>query len=246
MRLRRSGLNPEPGGDPALVLDGVSLALARGSRLAILGPSGGGKTSLLRLLTCLATAEAGAVEVFGRPVDAWPIAELRQRAVFVPQAPQLLLSEGSVRDELLVALGWRGRAASDDALREALAVVGLALDLARPARELSGGQLSRLGLARALLLEPELLLLDEPTASLDVRTARELLARLGEWAQARGVTLAAVTHALDDAEALGAEGVVLLEGRVYGPYSGAALAQRAVGDPAVAAFLGQVAGEGAS
>lgn len=245
VRLTRAGLGAEPGGEAELVFAGLDLSLERGGALVVLGPSGGGKTSVLRLLNRLANAEGGAVEVLGRAVTAWPIGELRRRALFVPQVAQLLTDEGTLADELRAPLAWRGRAADDSALQAALQAVGLELPLERPARELSGGQLGRLALARALALEPELLLLDEPTGALDVRTARELLGRLGAWAREQGVTLVLVSHRPQDAASLEAQAVVLLEGRIYGPFPGVELAAGDVDDPAVAAFLGSVAEEGA-
>lgn len=221
-------------GDRA-VLRGVSLAVEAGGALALLGESGGGKSTLLKLLDRLVEPSAGAVRVLGRAVADWPIAELRRTAVYVGQQPQLL-TQGTVADELRLPLRWRGATADDAALRAALDVVHADLPLDRPAAELSGGEQLRLTLARALLLGPRLLLLDEPTGSLDVRLAGQVLAGLRGWAAAHGATLLVVTHRPEDLRVLGGQALVLLGGQAHGPLAADALLGGA-GDPAVEDFL---------
>jgi len=169
------------------------------------------------------------------------VGELRRRAVLVPQRPVLLAGPGTVREELVRPLEWAGRAADDAALRAALARLRLdALDLDAPADELSGGQQARLGLGRALLLEPALLLLDEATGSLDVRTAREVLAGLAAWAEDRDAAVLLVSHRPEDARRLGGRAAVLLDGRLRGPWSAEAVAADDVDDAEVRAFLGRL------
>jgi UDP-glucose/iron transport system ATP-binding protein len=222
----------------APILSGISLRLDAGEALVLLGESGGGKSTLLRVLNRLVEPGSGRVEVLGQPVAAWEIQLLRRQVVLVPQQP--VLFGGSVEDELRVALAWAGRELQPALRTQVLELVQLAdQDLARPAAELSGGQRTRLCLARALLLEPRLLLLDEPTGSLDVRLARELLTALRAWLQERGAALVAVSHRPEDLEHLApCLGAVLLEGRLYGPYPGPALRSLEVPDQPVRAFLG--------
>ncbi len=237
--LRLRDLRFRRAAEGAPLFEGLSLDLVRGEALVVLGPSGGGKTTLLKLVNRLLEPEAGEVAVLGRPVAEWSPTELRRSAVLVSQTPVAL--GGSVRDELTLPLQWASRPADDDALRAALTRVGLSeVALERDGAALSGGQQARLGLARALLLEPPLLLLDEPTASLDVRSARELLAALRRWCAEREVALLAVSHRLEDAVHLGARAAVLEGGRLHGPFPGALLAEgadRSGLDPAVRAFL---------
>lgn len=219
---------------PERGLSPLSLTVPRGGRLALLGESGGGKSSLLQLANRLLEPSAGEVEVLGRPAREWPIAELRRNAVLVSQAPALF--GGSVADELSLPLRWWDRPQPEaGGLKAALEVAGLpGLELTHPSSELSGGERTRLCLARAVLLAPPLLLLDEPTGALDVRTARELLARLGGWASGAGVTLVCVTHRPEDVEALEADVAYLLGGRLHGPYSEASESS----DDEVKSFLG--------
>ena len=219
------------------ILRGVDLRVERGERFALLGESGGGKSTLLKLLNRLAEPSAGAVRVAGQAVGEWEVAALRRQAVLVPSVPiRFAGPAGSVRDELSAGLRWAGREVDEGALREVLALLGLEVALERAAGQLSGGQQTRLNLGRALLLEPELLLLDEPTGALDVRSARELLAALCAWADARGATLLVVTHRPDDVRALGGRSAVLLAGELHGPYAGEALWSSA--SAAVREFLG--------
>ena len=219
------------------ILRGVSLKLERGARLTLLGESGGGKTTLLRLCNRLAEAASGEVTVLGQPVARWAVADLRRRALFVPHTPAFF--GGTLREELNVVRRWRGEAEwQDERLRQVLRRVRLdELSLDTAPSDLSGGQQTRVCLARALSLEPELLLLDEPTGALDVRLARELVADLVAWAAERSVSLVMTTHRPADAAALDAPAYVLLGGILHGPFPGAELAAGEVGDPSVAEFL---------
>jgi len=223
--------------DAREILGGVSLRVERGARLTLLGESGGGKSTLLRLCNRLAEPGSGRVRVLGRDLADWAVGELRAKALFVPHAPAFFT--GALRDELNVVRRWRGEGDLDDArLREVLGRVRLGeLSLDTSPRDLSGGQQTRVCLARALSLEPELLLLDEPTGALDVRLARELLADLVAWAEERGVTLVSSTHRPADAAALDAPAQVLLGGVLRGPFPGAEVAAGEVEDATVAEFL---------
>ena len=196
--------------DGPLTLD-VELDIARGESLALLGPSGTGKTTLLRLLAGLLSADAGHIAAFGqiwldsaRGIDQPP---RRRRAGLVFQ-DYALFPNMSVRGNVRFALP-RGRPAQRaDELLEIVGLAGLAGE--RPER-LSGGQQQRLALARALAAEPELLLLDEPLSALDGKLRRELQDALATLRAQRDTTLILVTH--DPGEALRlANRAVLLEG----------------------------------
>jgi tungstate transport system ATP-binding protein len=182
----------------------VSLTLCRGERLVLVGANGSGKTTLLRLLHGLIGCE-------GRRVAHGLVPEARPAvAAMLFQRPFLVSL--SVRWNVLLGL-WLHRvprAERADRCRQALERVGLAGLADRPARELSGGQQQRLALARAWALQPDLLLLDEPTASLDPSAKREVESLI-ERIAADGVTVVMSTHNLGQAKRLGTR-VAYLEG----------------------------------
>ncbi|WP_459035443.1 ABC transporter ATP-binding protein [Roseivivax sp. CAU 1761] len=195
------------------LLHDLSLRLSEGGITAIMGPNGAGKSLLLRVLQGLVPPDSGRVVSPGlSPPD--------QALVF--QKPVLLRrSVAANLDFVLPRAGRRARRA------ELLARVGLAGREAQPARRLSGGEQQRLALARALATAPRLLLLDEPTASLDPASARLIEALLGDVARA-GTKIVLVTHDRAQAERLASEIVVLMRGRLadQGP------AARVLGAPA--------------
>jgi len=198
------------------VLDDVSLHLPRGGLTALIGPSGSGKTSLLRLLNRLDDPVGGTVELFGQPLTEYPVRALRRRVGFVFQAP--VMFTGTVRDNLRAAHGLaRAEVAPVDETRvaELLDLAGLDLSYAdRQAADLSGGEKHRVSIARALTTNPEVLLLDEPTAALDPEVADRLLHTLANLRETTGITMIMVTHRLREAR-VGATYVVMLEaGRI--------------------------------
>jgi tungstate transport system ATP-binding protein len=177
----------------------VDFVLRRGDRVALIGTNGSGKTTLLRLLHG---------QIVGRGERRLPLGALSQAMVF--QRPFMLRL--SVWHNLHIALWLAGvpRDQRQQRAAEALARVGLADQRDRPARVLSGGQQQRLALARAWAVRPQVLFLDEPTASLDPHAKREVEALIGEFAD-EGMTLVMSTHNLGQAKRL-ASRVVYLEG----------------------------------
>ena len=190
-------------------LRGVDLALAEGRRTVLLGPNGAGKSVLLRVLHGLLAPDRGTVLWRGRAMDA--AARSAQAMVF--QRPVML--RRSARANLRFALAAAGVPRRERAERAdaALERAGLAHLAARPARALSGGEQQRLALARALLTEPDLLLLDEPTASLDPAATAAVEAMVRE-ASLAGVTVLLVTHDRGQARRLGEDAIFLDNGRV--------------------------------
>jgi zinc transport system ATP-binding protein len=183
----------------AQALSGVNLRLPHGDFLAILGPNGGGKTTLLKLILGLLAPTAGSVRVYGRPAGASGglAGYLPQHTHVSPSFPITVLDAvllGLSRPGLLGASGLKSSAPDKERAREALRSVGM-LDLAeRRVSGLSGGQKQRVLLARALVSGPRLLLLDEPTASIDHEgklCIHELLAKLNE-----DMTIVMVSHDL--------------------------------------------------
>lgn len=191
------------------LLDNLTLAIRPGRKTVILGANGAGKSLLLRVLHGLITPDTGTVHWEGRPLDT----EARAAQAMVLQRPVLL--RRSVLGNLRFALSVRGVRGKARAAREAEALERAGLgDLAhRPARVLSGGEQQRLAVARALSTEPRMLLLDEPTASLDPAATRHI-ETLVEAAHDAGVSVVMVTHDRGQAQRLADDVVFLHKGRV--------------------------------
>jgi ABC-type methionine transport system ATPase subunit len=201
--------------DRVRLLDGIDLTLARGELLNVVGPSGSGKSSLIRLLNRLDEATGGRIEILGREIGEWPVRELRTRVGMSFQEPTLL--ERTVRANLRLPFELCGRIPEDFEARadEARDDAGVAQELLdRDESRLSVGQKQRVALARALITRPELLLLDEPTSSLDPRAAERLLDRLAMVKERRRLTVVMVTHRLSEARRVGGKMAVLISGRI--------------------------------
>ncbi|QIE57818.1 ATP-binding cassette domain-containing protein [Pikeienuella piscinae] len=196
------------------LIDGVELSIRPGRLTAVMGANGAGKSLLLRLMHGLITPGAGAVQWRGRPLDR--AARLKQAMVF--QRPVML--RRSVLANIRFALAVRGFTGAERARREAEALERAHLGaLARsPARVLSGGEQQRLAVVRALACGPELLFLDEPTASLDPASTHAIEALIRE-ARTEGVTVVVITHDLGQARRLAEDVAFLHEGRLteFGP-----------------------------
>lgn len=201
------GLCFEAGGKR--LLDGIDLNLRRARRTMVMGANGSGKSLLLRLLHGLIAPSAGMVRWRSRPLDRQN--RLEQAMMF--QRPVML--RRSVLGNLRFALGVRGLGGAERAQRAQRALEMARLeDLAhRPARVLSGGEQQRLAIARALACDPQLLLLDEPTASLDPASTLAI-EDLINAANADGVTIVMVTHDAGQARRLGDDLVFLHGGRI--------------------------------
>jgi ABC-2 type transport system ATP-binding protein len=174
------------------VLHGVTASVQRGEVTGLLGPSGSGKTTLMRSVVGVQVVGAGSVTVLGRPAGA---PELRHRVGYLTQAPSVY-ADLTVRENAryFAALHGRGRADAD----RAVADVGLAGAAGQLVGTLSGGQRSRASLACALVGEPELVVLDEPTVGQDPVLRADLWARFHAMAAA-GTTLLVSSHVMDEA-----------------------------------------------
>jgi tungstate transport system ATP-binding protein len=193
------------GGTPAL--RDVDLTLHRGDRLALVGPNGSGKSTLLRLLHGLQPGSGERRVHALQPEGRAPVGAMLFQRPFLLHLP--------VAWNVRVGLWLRGVPRAEHAERCATALkrVGLARLARRAARELSGGQQQRLALARAWALHPDILFLDEPTASLDPGAKREVEALIAE-AAADGITIVMSTHNLGQAKRLASRVVCLDQGRV--------------------------------
>jgi ABC-2 type transport system ATP-binding protein len=221
------------GGRP--VLHDVSCTVPSGSITGLIGPSGGGKTTLIRSIVGVQRLQAGSVMVLGLPGGAAP---LRRRVGYVTQEPAIypdLTVRGNVR--YFAALSRVGRAAAEAALEQ----VELVPQAGQLAGSLSGGQQARLSLATALLARPEVLLLDEPTVGLDPVLRRELWNQFQGLA-AQGVTLLISSHVMDEASRCHRL-LLLREGRILADDTPEALLARTGTADLDAAFLELIAAE---
>ena len=185
-------------GDP--VLDDVSLAIEPGEYLALVGPNGSGKSTLLRILLGLLAPAAGRVSLFGADPSRH---HERHRLGYVPQRPALAQGIAATVDDIVAAgritrTGWRRRPRAEDRDAVDTALAAVALTELRHARvsQLSGGQQQRTFIARALAGEPDLLVLDEPVAGVDVDSQRAFRDTLRHLVRGRGGSVLLVSHEL--------------------------------------------------
>ena len=219
------------------ILEIPELAVDAGQVLAVIGPNGAGKSTLLRVMGLLEPATAGSVRFQGERVSPATGLAVRRRMASVFQEP--LLADTTVRDNVALGLRFRGvehgRAAPRvDAWLTRLGIGPLA---SRQARTLSGGEAQRTALARALVLEPELLLLDEPFSALDQPTRETLLDDFARILRQERTTTVLVTHDRAEAMALGDRVGVLMGGRLV-QLDDAAQVFRAPASEDVARFVG--------
>jgi osmoprotectant transport system ATP-binding protein len=206
-------------------LDGVSLEVAAGELCALVGPSGSGKTTLLRLVNRLVAPQAGRVLVRGADVSAADAPALRRSIGYAMQSVGLFPHRTVAQNIATVPrmLGW-DRARIARRVSELLSLLDLDAALAdRLPRALSGGQAQRVGIARALAADPDILLMDEPFGAVDPITRRGLRAELRRIHGETRKTILLVTHDPEEALELGTHVVVLREGRIVADGSPAAI-----------------------
>ena len=209
--LRLDGLIKRYGDRTALA--GLTLALPAGQFVALLGPNGAGKSTLFQVLTGLFVADAGEVEVAGQSLRHSAVRALRDiGVVFQKMSLDLDLS---VERNLRFHADLHGlpRAVATERIRSGCVALGIDQDLARPVRELSGGNRRKVELVRALLHRPKVVLMDEPTVGLDPKSRRDLMTAIRADVAERQSTVLWATHLVEEAEA--ADRVVVLhQGRL--------------------------------
>lgn len=209
---RTGGLNKSYGN--RVVLDIDHLEIRRGEIFALVGPSGAGKSTLLRLLNFLEAPTSGSLEFEGHeyPAGSSIPLDIKRRVTMVFQRPMLL--NCSVWDNVTYGLRLRGLKDSQRRVMDALEEVGLGQFAKQQARTLSGGEAQRVSLARAIVLKPDVLLLDEPTANLDpynVGLIENIIRKINQQDQ---TTLILVTHNVFQAKRLASRVGFILEGRL--------------------------------
>ena len=184
------------------VLDKVSFSVDKGEIVVISGPSGAGKSTLLRCLNRLIEPDGGDIIFDGVSVFDMDVLELRRSMGFVSQVP--VMFDGTVRDNLLFAPKLHGMNVEEDKLVWILESVGLPSHyLDKPAHELSVGEQQRISIARALILKPKLLLMDEPTAHLDPENTMLVEDLIKKFNSELGITFIIVSHNVEQARRLG-------------------------------------------
>lgn len=193
------------------VLKGISAEVKKGTIVTIVGPSGSGKSTILSLCNLLITPDAGEIYISGKEVREWNIRELRCQVGIAFQAAPML--KGTALDNLSLPARLQGKTLENP--NRYMEYVGLSVDLlSREAKELSGGQKQRLSLARTLVNEPSVLLLDEVTSSLDSLASHEVEDLILRINRERHTTILWVTHDLAQAERVGDQTWLVIDGTI--------------------------------
>jgi len=201
------------------VLNGIGLVVASGETLAVLGRSGTGKSVLLKLIVGLQKPDSGSIRVLGDEIaklDLEGLNQVRKKIGFLFQSAALYDSL-TVEENVAFPLARHTKmseAERKNRARELLSAVGMERDLEKLPSEISGGMQKRVGLARALALDPEILLFDEPTAGLDPITAAEIGNLIVEQKEKRNITSVVVTHEIRSARIFADRFVLMNEGKI--------------------------------
>lgn len=199
-----------------LALDNVSLSISQGGFITIIGPSGCGKTTLLRIINRMTYFDSGSMTIMDKEIELWDESLLRRHIGYVIQNAGLF-PHLTVRENIQFVMSISGM---DKELREARTLELAAMiefnraQLDKYPDNLSGGQQQRVGIARALALKPQIVLLDEPLGSLDNITRRKLQTELKQIHTDTGTTMIMVTHDLNEAFSLGTEMVIMNNGKI--------------------------------
>ncbi|NJN20341.1 MAG: ATP-binding cassette domain-containing protein [Leptolyngbya sp. RL_3_1] len=218
--LRLEQVSLKAGLGSALVLGPLALQIKPGEFVGVVGPSGAGKTSLFRLLNRLQSPTVGQLHLDGKPLETWPVTQLRQRVVLMAQESRLLGM--TVEAALAYPLQIQGIPPAEVTQRVRHWTTQCQIPpewLGRSELELSGGQRQRVAIARALLMTPQVLLLDEPTASQDVGSATLLLEQVANQVRDRGLTVLMSNHQLEWIEQFCDRVLLLEQGQLRGDWA---------------------------
>ncbi len=205
------------------LLQDVSFSIEAGEFVCIVGPSGAGKTTLLKQLNRLDPGKSGGQVLWrGKDIESYDVHELRRNIAYVFQ--KAVMFPGSTEDNIKMALKYGPKLSAeeiDSIYKRALEVAEITPEIIKtPAQNLSGGQQQRIGIARVMMMRPTVLLLDEPTASLDVETSNHFCQTLKKMKGLKGIkdnaekTYIMVNHSLDEARYLADKVLMLEDGKV--------------------------------
>jgi len=195
------------------ILDIKELSIKKNKVTCIVGQSGSGKTTLIKLLNKLISLDSGEILYNDQFLHDLDSIQLRRNVVMLPQSPAIF--PGSIKENLLIGLKFSQRPlVSDDKLQDVLNVVKLNKSLDENAEKLSGGEKQRLALGRVVLMEPEVLLLDEPSSSLDEDTEHIIIESLVNYTKNNNKTLIMVTHSKKVADQFADEVIEIKNGIV--------------------------------
>ncbi|GLC31303.1 ABC transporter ATP-binding protein [Clostridium omnivorum] len=184
------------------ILNIEKLEIPENKITCIVGESGSGKTTLLRHLNGLVSADSGNIYFKGKNIDELDNIQLRRKVVMLSQNPAIF--PGNIRDNLIIGLKFSDKSeVADDNLNRTLELVHLDKNLEDDAEKLSGGEKQRVALGRILLMEPEVLLLDEPSSALDEATEKLVIERVVEYSKVKKKSLIMVTHSKNIAKTYG-------------------------------------------
>lgn len=223
-------------------LENVTLAITRGSFVAVMGASGSGKSTLLHLLGCLDRPTSGRYWLDGVPVEGFDrdqLAEIRSQKIGFVFQNFNLLPRMTAMENVQLPLLYTGRDApdADERARRVLALVGLAGREDSLPTQLSGGQQQRIAIARALINEPQILLADEPTGQLDSRTSAEIMGIFQQLNLNHGITIVVVTHA-EEVARFASRIITFRDGQIVGDTQGQAAPRETVKAEALSAPAG--------
>ena len=218
-----------------IVLQHITVDIADGELLVIIGPSGSGKSSLLRCINRLEEIDSGIITLGGKSIHKIPVTELRQKVgmMFQKTAP----FEGTVADNIRFGASVMNKSLSQRRILELMELASLEAELIdKPANELSGGQEQRLGIARALALNPSILLLDEPTSALDPIATHNVEESLLKLQTNTDLTIIWVSHSIEQARRIGSRVLLLDEGEIVREDTVEAMLDPKTGDKRALAF----------
>ncbi|MBB3108620.1 putative ABC transport system ATP-binding protein [Paenibacillus phyllosphaerae] len=195
------------------LFSGITAQITAGERITLLGASGQGKSTLMRIMSLLETSDSGSIALDGKPSSAWQAKDWRKQVCYVAQ--QAVMLPGSVEANLRTVSNLHSIPFEKELAAQLMEAVGLSrIDWTRPAGDLSGGEKQRVALVRALLLHPRLLLLDEVTASLDPGSKQEVERLLLSWSEREHTAYLWVTHDLAQAAEVSDTVWFMAEGRL--------------------------------
>lgn len=195
------------------VLQRISGQIPKGKITTLVGPSGAGKSTLLKLCNGLLSPDEGTITILKKRLQDWEPVELRTRVSMALQSAPMI--SGTVEENLTLPYALQGAEVDVDKMKRIIKEVGLDSDyLQRDSRDLSGGQRQKVSIARTLLMEPDILLLDEITSALDRASRQEVEALIQHIHKTFGTTIIWITHNLEQAQRIGHYTWVMMDGEL--------------------------------